>query len=196
MPGYQPNYAGLPFDAAKAKSLFQSVYPDTSKVPSFTFTYPSAQVTSDEAAALQQMWQTALGVQVKMQGVELTAYNSETSSNRSTHAIQFGFTQWGADFPDPYDWLTLNLTSNALNNNGGWSNPTFDQTVAQAETLSGNDRIALYNKAEQIAITDVGWLPIDHEALAAVIPSWMHGVTLNASGLFFDDWSNVYILQH
>ncbi len=196
MPGYQPNFAGLPFDAAKAKSLFQSVYPDVSKAPLFTFTYPSAQVTPDEAAVLQQMWQTALGVQVKLRSVELTAYNTETSGNRANHTIQFGFTQWSADFPDPYDWLTLNLTSNASNNNGSWSNPTFDQTVAKAETLTGNARIALYNQAEQIAITDVGWLPIDHQAVAAVIPSWVHGVTLNANGLYFDDWSNVYLLQH
>jgi len=196
MPGYQPNFPGLPFNAAKAKSLFQSVYPDVSKAPQFTFTYPSAQVTSNEAAVIQQMWQTALGVQVKMRSVELTAYNTETAANRADHTIQFGFTQWGADFPDPYDWLTLNLTANAPNNNGSWNNPTFDQTVAQAETLSGDERIALYNKAEQIAITDVGWLPIDHQAMAAIIPSWLHGVSLNANGLYFDDWSNVYLLQH
>ncbi len=196
MPGYQPNFPGLPFNAAKAKSLFQSVYPDISKAPQFTFTYPSAQVTSNEAAVIQQMWQVALGVQVQMRSVELTAYNTETGANRADHTIQFGFTQWSADFPDPYDWLTLNLTANALNNNGSWNNPTFDQTVAQAETLSGAARIALYNQAEQIAITDVGWLPIDHQAVAAVIPSWLHGVSLNANGLYFDDWSNVYLLQH
>ena len=196
MPGYQPSFPGLPFDAAKAKSLFQSAYPDESKSPQFTFTYPSAQVTSNEAAAIQQMWQTALGVQVKMRSVELTAYNNETAANRTDHTIQFGFTQWGADFPDPYDWLTLNLTANAPNNNGSWNNPTFDSTVAQAEKLSGDERITQYNKAEQIAITDVGWLPIDHQAVAAIIPSWIQGVTLNANGLYFDDWSNVYLLQH
>ncbi len=196
MPGYQPDFPGLPFDVAKAKSLFQSVYPDASKAPQITFTYPTAQVTPSEASALQQMWQRALGIQVNLRGVELTAYNNETSTNQNTHVVQFGFTQWGADFPDPYDWLTLNLTAKAPNNNGSWNNPGFDQTVTQAETLSGNERIALYNKAEQIAITDVGWLPIDHQAIAAVIPSWVHGVTLNANGLFFDDWSNVYLLQH
>jgi hypothetical protein len=68
--------------------------------------------------------------------------------------------------------------------------------VQQAEMLSGNARIALYNKAEQIAITDVGWLPIDHQAQAAVIPSYLHGVSLNGNGLYFGDWSNVYLLQH
>lgn len=192
MPGYQPDYAGLSLDSAKAKSLLQSVYPDVSKVPTITFSFPSSQVSNIEAAALQQMWQTALGIQVKLRSVELTAYTDE----QQKHLIQFGFTQWGADFPDPYDWLTLNLFSSASNNNGSWHNATFDHTVMQADTLSGDARIALYNQAERIAISDVGWLPLDHEALAAIIPSWVHGVTLNGNGLYFDDWSDIYLMQH
>ena len=190
MPGYQPNYTGLPFDKVKAKSLLLSVYPDVSQVPSITFSYPSSQVSQNEAAALQQMWQNALGIQVKLNPVELNAYNQETAN----HLIQFGFTQWGADFPDPYDWLTLNLYSTAPNNNGNWNNHQFDQTVTQAEQTTGDARIALYNQAEQIAITDVGWMPIDHEATAAIIPSWVHGVTLNGEGLYFGDWSGVYLI--
>jgi len=192
MPGYQPGYPGIPYDPAKAKELLQSVYPDVSKVPPITFSYPNSQVSPDEAAALQQMWQNALGIQVKLNPVELNAYTDE----QSKHEIQFGFTQWSADFPDPYDWLTLNLFSTAANNNGDWHNPMFDQTVTQAEKTSGDARITLYNKAEQIAITDVGWLPLDHQSMAAIIPSWVHGVSLNGNGLFFGDWSDVYLLQH
>jgi oligopeptide transport system substrate-binding protein len=192
MPGYQKNYAGLAYNPDKAKALLQSVYPDVTKVPSITFSYPNAQVSTSEAVALQQMWQTALGIQVKLLPVELTAYNMETAN----HQVQFGFTQWTADFPDPYDWLVLNLLSTASNNSGFWSNPTFDTTVMQAEQATGDARIALYNQAEQIAITDVGWLPLDHEAMAAVIPSWIHGVSLNNTGLYFGDWSDVYLLQH
>jgi oligopeptide transport system substrate-binding protein len=192
MPGYQPDYAGLSFDKNKAKSLLQSVYPDLTKVPPITFSYPSSQVTPSEAAVLQQMWQTALSIQVKLLSVELNTYNDETTK----HEVQFGFKQWSADFPDPYDWLTLNLVSTADNNNGEWSNPEFDQTVMQAEQTAGDARIALYNKAEQIVITDVGWLPLDHQSMAAIIPPWVHGVSLNGEGLFFGDWSDVYLIQH
>ena len=192
MPGYQPNYPGLPFDKAKAKSLLLGVYPDVSKVPPITFSYPNSQVTPAESATLQQMWQDALGIQVNLRPVDLTAYNTQTAN----HQVQFGFTQWGADFPDPYDWLALNLLPNASNNSGEWNNAAFAQTVSQAEQSSGDARIKLYNQAEQIAISQVGWLPIDHEALAAVIPTWIHGVTLNGNGLYFGDWSNVYLLQH
>ncbi len=192
MPGYQPNYPGIPFDKIRAKTLLLSVYPDVSKVPPITFTYPSSQVTPAEASALQQMWEQTLFLHVTLHPIDLSTYNHQTAQ----HQIQFGIIQWSADFPDPYDWLTLNLFSNAGDNSGEWSNADFDRTVTQAEKSTGDARIALYNQAEQIAIQDVGWLPLDHEAMAAIIPSWLHGVTLNGRGLFFSDWSNVYILQH
>jgi oligopeptide transport system substrate-binding protein len=192
MPGYQPNYQGLVYDKSKALAALQSAYPDVSKVPPITFSYPSSQVTESDADALQQMWQTALGIQVKLLPVELNAYNTETAN----HQVQFGFTQWSADFPDPYDWLTLNLFSTASNNSGDWNNPQFDLLVTQAEQMTGDARIQLYNQAEQIAISDVGWLPLDHQSLAAIIPPWVQGVSLNNTGLYFGDWSNVYLEQH
>ncbi len=192
MPGYQPNYQGLAYDRSKALAALQSAYPDVSKVPPITFSYPNSQVSQTEASALQQMWQSALGLQVKLLPVELNAFNTETAN----HQVQFGFTQWSADFPDPYDWLTLNLLSTAPNNSGEWTNPQFDQTVTQAEQATGDARIQLYKQAEQIVITDVGWLPLDHQALSAVVPVWVHGVSLNNTGLYFGDWSDVYLMQH
>jgi oligopeptide transport system substrate-binding protein len=192
MPGYQPAYQGLVFNPSKAKALLQSVYPDLSKVPAITFSYPASQVSPDLAQALQQMWQSALGIQVRLQAVELNAYNAETAK----HQIQFGFTQWGADFPDPYDWLALNLLSTAPNNNGQWHNAQFDQLIAEAENTSGQARIALYNQAEQLAVSDVGWLPIDHQTLSAIIPSYVHGISLSNTGLYFGNWSDVYLFQH
>ena len=192
MPGYQPDYQGIPYDRAKARELLQAVYPDITQMPPITFSYPNSEITSDEANALQGMWYDALGIHVQLRSVELTAYNDEIMN----HQVQFGFTQWSAGFPDPYDWLTLNLLSTAPNNSGEWNNPIFDQQVMQAEQTSGTARLTLYNQAEQIAISDVGWLPLDHQALAAIIPAWVHGVSLNGNGLFFGDWSDVYILQH
>jgi len=194
MPGYQSGYAGIPFDKAKALSLLQSVYPDTSKVPSIVFSYPNSQISPLEAQVLQQMWQTALGIQVKLNPVELNAYNQETTTQPPV--IQMGSTQWTADYPDPYDWLALNLTSTASNNSGDWKNPQFDSLIQQAEQSTGQARIQLYNQAEQLAITGVGWLPIDHQAMSAIFPSSLHGVSLNNTGLYFGDWSDVYLLQH
>src|SRR5207244_6654866 len=168
------------------------VYPDVNTMPAITFSYPSSEVTQQEADALGLMWQNVLGVQITLRAVEPTAYNDELAR----HQVRLGFTHCNPDFPDPYDCLALNLLSTAANNSGQWSNPAFDQMIMQADKTSGDARIKLYNQAEQIAIQDVGWLPLDHQMLAAVIPAWIHGVTLNATGLYFGDWSGVYLLQH
>ena len=190
-PGAQPDYPGIPFNPTKAKTLLQSAYPDVSKLPHITFTYPTPQVSDDLASALQQMWQQALGVQVQLRPVELTSYNALTTK----HAVQFGFTQWGVYFPDPYEWLDLSLLSNSPNNNGGWNDPQFDSTVNKAEQTAGTQRLDLYAQAERIAIDNVGWLPLDHQSQAAIIPSKVHGVTVNSGGLYFGDWSGVYVSQ-
>ena len=192
MPGYQPNYTGIPYNQTLAKTLLQSVYSDVSTVPPITFAYPSSLVSGTEAVALQQMWQNVLGITVTLRAVEPTAYADE----QLKHQIQLGFTQCNPDFPDPHDCLALNLLSTATNNSGQWSNADFDSTIAQADHTSGKVRISLYNQAEQIAIQDVGWLPLDHLGLAAIIPPWLHGISVNGKGLYFGDWSDVYVLQH
>ena len=202
MAGYQPNYSGLTYNPTVAKQLWQSVYPPTTSstngsngagtIPTMTFSYPSSLVSQTEALTLQNMWDSALGIQVHLQPVEQTAYNDELSRKQ----IQFGFVQWNADFPDPYDVLALNLLSKAANNYGGWSNAAFDSLINQAEQATGTTRLNLYDLAEQIAVNDVGWLPLDHESLLAVIPPYVHGITVNGNGLYFGDWSGVYIAPH
>jgi len=192
MPGYVQHFNGIPYDKNQAETLFQSVYPDVTTVPPITFSYSSSEISQREATALQQMWQDALGISVTLRSVEPTAYNSELDN----HQIQFGFTQWTADFADPYDCLALNLLATADGNAGQWSNPTFDQTVMLADRITAPARFSLYAQAEEIAIQDVGWLPLDHQTMAAIIPSWVHGIHLNANGLFFGDWSDIYLLQH
>jgi len=191
MPGYQPALTILAYSRTQALNTLHKAYPDVTQVPPVTFSYPSSLVSSTLAQALQRMWQTALGIQIKLVSVETNAYDIEMQN----HQVQLGFEQWEADFPDPYDILGLNLLSSAPGNVGLWSNGQFDDFVKQAEQTSGAARLALYAQAEQVAITDVGLLPLDHQTLAAVIPPTVHGVSLSHMGLYFGDWSGVYISQ-
>jgi len=192
MPGYQANDSGILYDQNEAQSLLKSVYPDLTTVPPITFSYSSDALSQDEASFLQHTWSYALGIPITMRSVEPTAYNDELMK----YQVQFGFIQWSADFPDPYDLLGLYLLSTAPNNYGQWSNSSFDQLVQAAEKTTGNARLALYQDAEQIAIQDVAWLPLDHQEMAAIIPSTLHGVSVNGNGLYFGDWSQVYLTGH
>lgn len=191
IPGYQPNLKALAYSHAQALAALRKAYPDISKLSPITFSYPNTLVSPSVARALEQMWQSTLGIPVKMVAVETDAYNYELAH----HQIQFGFEQWNADFPDPYDVLALNLVSTAPGNAGQWQNIQYDQLIQQAEQTSGAARLGYYGQAEQIAISDVGLLPLDHQNLSAVIPPTVHGVGLSPMGLYFGDWSNVYLLS-
>lgn len=192
IPGYQPALTGLTYSRTQALTALHSIYPDVSKVPEVTFSYPNSLVSEGLADSLQQMWQVALGIPVRLVPVETNAYNIEVTH----HLVQLGFEQWSADFPDPYDMLALNLLSSASGNAGLWQSNQFDSLVQMAEQTSGAARLSLYGQAEQVALNDAALLPLDHQALAAVIPPALHGVSLNPLGLYFGDWSDVYFLQH
>jgi ABC-type oligopeptide transport system substrate-binding subunit len=192
MPGYQANYPGLQYDPNNARALLSSVYADTSNMPQITFSYPVSLLPKSAVISLQQMWQNVLGIQVNLSPVEPHAYEQEIDDGQ----IQFGFNLWTADFPDPYNALTTNLLSSSPENEGQWHNSQFDALVTQAEAQTGSSRLALYNQAEQLAISDVGVLPLYHPTFAAIISSWLHGVSLNGNGLYFGDWSDVSIMAH
>lgn len=192
IPGYQSRTNSLAFDPAKALAALQSVYPDMKQLPTITLSYPGSQVSSTLASALQQMWQANLGVAVKLLPLETNAYNIE----RAEHHIQLGLAQESTCLPDPYAFLVPNLVSGAVDNYGNWTNSSFDTLVLRAEQASGSQRMELYAQAEQLAIDDVGQLPLDYQSLSAIIPSTIHGVSLNPLGLFFGDWSDVYFVSN
>jgi len=192
IPGYQPTLTPLDFSRAQALETLHTVYPDVTQMPAVTFAYPSSLVSSALALTLQHMWQSALGVQVKLVPVETNAYTIEMQN----HQVQFGFEQWEADFPDPYDFLAIDLLSSVPGNVGLWSNARFDDAITQAEQASGPARLTLYAQAEQVAISEVGLLPLDHQTLSVVIPPAVHGVSLSHLGLYFGDWSTVSLSSH
>lgn len=189
IPDYQPALAPLPFDRAKALVALQTVYPDVSQMPPVTLFYPSSLVPSSLVDALRQMWQTALGIEVKLLPVETNAYLIELNN----HQVPFGFVQWEADFADPSNVLGPYLLAHSPENRGQWQNQQFDQLVQQAEETSGSLRLDFYARAEQLALNDVGWLPLDHQVMTAVLPPTVRGVSLNHMGLYFGDWSTVYL---
>jgi ABC-type oligopeptide transport system substrate-binding subunit len=188
IPGYQFNYTGLPYDRFLAKGLLQPIYPDATSMPPVTFSYPSSYLNEIQAAAIQQMLEVNLGIQVNVQAIEPTAYDDMMQK----HLIQFGFVQWGASLADPYAYL-VNLLSTSSHNPGQWSNASFDQTLQQAEQVGGMAHNRLCHQAEQIALSNVALMPLDTPTLAMVHSPKVHGVEINGNGLYFGDWGDVYM---
>jgi ABC-type transport system substrate-binding protein len=53
------------------------------------------------------------------------------------------------------------------------------------------ERLQLYNQAEQIAVDEVGWLPLYVPQFSVLIRPEVSGYSLTGQGLIFPDWTKV-----
>jgi ABC-type transport system substrate-binding protein len=197
MPGWTKANQGLmPYNPVRARALLASAgHANGANMPPITFSFQagSGRDLLREGSVLQQMWQQNLGVKVNLNVVELGKYNNDLNS----HNVQMYVIQWGADWPEPSNWLSLQLHSGQANNNGDWSNHQFDALVDQADvTRDAAKRFALYQQAERIAIMQVPWIPLDYPKALILIRPTVKGIVLTGEGLdgngpVLADWSKI-----
>jgi ABC-type oligopeptide transport system substrate-binding subunit len=183
---------GLAFDPAQAKTLFSQAGIDPASF-SFTLSYGVEGDNERVVTVLQSMWQENLGIAVKLDPLELATFSSRLNDTYLDPAkgLQAYYSIWGADYPDPQNFLSLQLQTDVGNNNSHWSNAEFDSLTKQADTLVGDfaERAALYNKAEQIAVTDVGWLPLFNAKVNVLVRECIKGIDVTGMDYQIPTWS-------
>ena len=215
--GYDPNLKGpdgttsTTGNPTMAKSLETQCmtaqnYASVANFPPITLTYSSAgsQAARNEVAAMQQMWQTVLGISVKTDDIDLNKLFANEALG-SNNPLQF-YTgpAWIADYPDPEDWTTLQFDKGASQNGMSFGqNHGPDATAQQAvqAEMEAADlmtdptaRLAAYNKIEQELVKFVAWFPMEQQESNLLIKPCVQGVVLNAFGLTPpDDWNKIYI---
>jgi oligopeptide transport system substrate-binding protein len=158
IPGYDPKYAGLPFDVTKAKQLLaEAGYPNGQGFPSLTLTFRErAPDITRVCEAMADMLRANLGVNMSLRELEWGKFLQER--NRGT--LPFYFLRWAADYLDPQDFLSVMLRAGAPENTIGYSNAEFDRLCDRADGESDPVlRLSLYRHAEQIAVNDAPWSP-------------------------------------
>ncbi len=197
MPGYFAGLKGIPFNPQQAKTDLQSVYPDLSKFPQVTLTYPKTSDNDKIAAKMQADFEAYLGLssnQIKIFGEDFNKLVSDVQ----TFKLQFYILAWIADYPDAQDWLSGQFTSTSANNDQNARIPGFDQQAAKADVdQNQTERLSIYNQMEEEAVDNVAWIPFSQSKNLYVVEPYVHGFTIDGGGLTPDDvWANVYITQH
>ena len=226
-PGYNsgltcPQGAPTSGNATRARQLLQQGmqqegWTSVSQIPPIKLTYQSNVPTlANEITSIRQQIQTTLGINIQTATLDfvplLTAESNTLCTNPNYRAcvgkgLQMWWAAWGADYPDPQDWTTLQFDKYAPNNewNYGQNGSTdaaqqqfVQQKLEQADvTTDQATRLQIYNQAEQQLVNDVAWLPMDQRLGARMLKPYVIGRVFNAQGLVPpNDWGSVYIAVH
>ena len=111
----------------------------------------------DDLEAIRRAWEVELGITIDIQQTAWATFLDDLH-NRRYQIFQVG---WGADYPDPENFLDILFHSDSDNNHGNYSNPEVDALLEQARVEIDRDtRFKLYNRIEQMIIDDAPWIPL------------------------------------
>jgi ABC-type transport system substrate-binding protein len=219
MPGYYPeltgpaNIAGTNGNQAMAKQLLQQGlheegYSSVAQLPPITLTYALGyQTAADTMTAIANEWKQILGISVRLSGVQANDLIQQGAATVG-HAgpLQMWYGNWGADYPDPQDWLTLffgkGSDHNTFNFGQNNSDTAAQQQAIQVEMALADSeknvtkRMKMYNDAEQKIVNEACWITTYQSSYGYVVNPKLRNWKLSALGMIStNDWSNIYIAQ-
>ena len=181
--GYDPDYQN-PYrqvDVERAKRLMvEAGYPggvDPATGEALRLVFSSYNTST--AGLLQYQWYTQawrqLGIDVD---IEATNYNQfqEKVRRGALQVFEFG---WGADYPDPENFLFLFWSEMSRVRNGGpnetnFSNAEFDRLFVSMKTRpNGPERLAEIRRLIGIVEEEAVWIPIFHRETYALYHGWI-----------------------
>jgi oligopeptide transport system substrate-binding protein len=186
MPGFDATLGQeWDFNPTKAKELLaQAGYPDGKGLPELKFQIANTGANPTIAAFLQDQLKVNLGITLTLELMESKAYSALYNAKQFT----WGFTGWGADYPDPDNWLPQLYMTGAGNNKTGYSNPAFDTLATQAlKELDNTKRLQMWADAQKLVVADQPMIYVFHRENFTLVKPWVKnlqttGMDGNVSG--------------
>ncbi len=195
LPGYAapiPAWATLP-EAERhlqARRLYQQAGYSSRHPLHIELHYPTDSDNRRTYEAVAAMWRMNLGAEVSTYNEEFRVQLNE----RHLKKLQLFHYAWIGDYPDPYTFLQLFQTGFGYND-GGYSNPHYDQLLARAGAQSNaTQRLALLAEAEALLDEDVACIPLYYYASRHLIKSYLRGWTSNIQDRNLSQY--MYVLEH
>ena len=154
---YDPTAEAYEANCERARQLLaEAGYPNGEGFPVVEYLYNTDDRHQAIAEALQNMWETELGVQVTLRNEEWNSF-LETRKQGDYSIARNG---WTADYNDPMSFLDMFLTGGG-NNDAKFENEQFDALIAaaKAETDHGA-RWATLHQAEDILMGEWAVAPL------------------------------------
>ncbi|UCG83652.1 MAG: peptide ABC transporter substrate-binding protein, partial [Dehalococcoidia bacterium] len=176
MPGFNDDLQGIPFDPETARQMIaESDYGDVSSLPPITLTTDGRGIASNLELALVDMWRRNLGVEVSIRQLEPEKY-AYLLMQEKDNLFTLG---WGADYPDPQNFLDVLFHSGAQYNFGEYSNVEADSLLESDRDEKDHDtRMILYRKAEETMVNDAACLPLFFDVSYTLVKPYVKNLPL------------------
>lgn len=173
LPGFNIGLQGLPYDPERARQLLaESKYAKDMPPIIYTDAGIGSYIGAD-VAALAQMWQQVLGVEITVENLEPNFYIDKVYAGE--HGQIFGG-GWCADYPDPENFADILFHSQSAQNNGKYANPELDTLLEAARVEQDvNKRIQMYQQAEQMIVDDAPVLFTTHSLSYLLVKPYVKG---------------------
>nr|MBA2678914.1 hypothetical protein [Ktedonobacteraceae bacterium] len=195
--------SSLSGDAVQARKLLQQGMKEEgiqsiAQFPPIALTYydQGPVCNTDKMNLIQQQWNTKLGINVMLKR-DGDANKKINSNANNPQGLQLWCSEWTIDYPDPQNWTTLQFAKdsawNASNYGQNQSDAAASQQQVQADLLKADtlqdpqQRLKMYQDAEQKLVNDVAWLPIAQDNLVNLVKPNVQGYQTNESGLASPD---------
>ncbi len=158
-PGYNPESDPYPYDPERARQLLaESKYGDRlDDLPRMTLSI-SGSLGAAVPLGLEvilQTWQQELGLNVEIQQTEWATFLEDVNDEK----YQMFSLGWGADYPDPENFLDLLFHSESEGNRTNYRNLEVDALLEQARVERDQTaRLQLYQQIEQQILQDAPWV--------------------------------------
>lgn len=131
------------------------------------------------AQALQQMWKTAYGLKVVLEGVERKTYYDRIAKGK----YQMALGSWSADFVDPSNFLEVFKYKDGPTNNTFWENENYTVLLDKANScLDQEKRREFLLQAEKLLLLELPIIPLYHLSMNFMKNENLEGVSLSSLG--------------
>jgi len=151
VPGHDANRPVWPYDPARARTLLA----DAGYAKGLEVTYTTLRDEMAQKIALSiQADLAGVGVRVNVETLTFPAYVNALLQGE----LDFAFSSWAMDFPDPWDFLEVKFHSRMIDggtNDARYANAEVDKLLDAARfELDAEKRAAMYRRAENIIVDD------------------------------------------
>jgi oligopeptide transport system substrate-binding protein len=176
MPGYNATLGqDYVFNPTKAKQWMSDAgFPNGTGLPELKFQYSNTGLNPPLAQLLQQQLKDNLGIGLTLEPMESAAFSKLVNAAGETWAF-FG---WGADYPDPDNWLPELFGTGAGNNHTTYSNPDFDALAAKAkQELDNTKRLQEWDQAQAMVMADAPIVTVFYRERFVLVKPYVKGFT-------------------